>query len=64
MNLSTWRAALLATAMTTAAFCLAGCEDGPDYASNGRSLAPIPQKTVALMQALGSTESAPVLFRA
>ena len=64
MNLSTWRARLLAAGLAAAAFGLAGCEEGADYASNGRSLAPIPQQTVALMDAMGTTASSPMIFRA
>jgi murein L,D-transpeptidase YafK len=63
INLSTWRSRLLAAGFVAAAFGLAGCEDY-DYASNSRSLSPIPQKTLAAMEALGSTESAPIIFRA
>jgi murein L,D-transpeptidase YafK len=63
MNLSTWRARLLAAGLTAAVFALAGCDDQID-ANGGRSLAPIPQKTMALMDSIGTTASAPVLFRA
>jgi len=62
MNLSTLRGALLAMGLT-AAFALAGCDDQYD-ASNGRSLTPIPQKTLAMMDALGTTAQAPIVFRA
>ncbi len=58
------RARLWAVGLIAAAgLMLAGCED--QYAGdNSRSLAPIPQKTLALMDSIGSTSSAPVLFRA
>jgi murein L,D-transpeptidase YafK len=46
-----------------AGLALAGCDD--QYADgNGRSLAPIPQKTMALMDQIGTTASSPILFRA
>jgi murein L,D-transpeptidase YafK len=63
MKLSTWRARLLAAGLTAAAFALAGCDDQID-ANGGRSLAAIPQKTMALMDDIGTTASSPVLFRA
>jgi murein L,D-transpeptidase YafK len=58
------RARLLAAGLIAAAgLALAGCED--QYAGdNGRSLAPIPQKTLALMDQIGTSASAPVIFRA
>ena len=63
MMLSAWRARLLAAGLTAAAFALAGCDDQID-SNGGRSLAAIPQKTMALMDNIGPTASAPVLFRA
>lgn len=64
MNFSTWRARLLAAALAAAAgVSLSGCEDQFE-AGNGRSLAPIPQQTLALMDNLGTTANAPVIFRA
>ena len=63
MMLSTWRSRLLAAVLTVAALALAGCE-GEDDSYGGRSLAAIPQKTLTLMENIGTTESAPVLFRA
>jgi murein L,D-transpeptidase YafK len=64
MNLSTLRGAFLAIGLTAAsALALCGCDDGYD-ASNGRSLTPIPQKTLALMDSLGSTAQSPIIFRA
>ena len=64
MILSMRRMRLLATGLALAAgFALAGCEGDYD-ASNGRSLAPIPQKTLTLMDDLGTTASAPIIFRA
>jgi murein L,D-transpeptidase YafK len=63
MNLSTMRGALLALGLTAAsALALSGCDEG--YESNGRSLTPIPQKTLALMDSLGTTAQAPIIFRA
>ncbi len=63
MNLSSWRARVFAAGLTAAAFALAGCDDQID-ASGGRSLAPIPQTTLAMMDQIGTTASAPVIFRA
>ncbi len=63
MMLSTWRSRFLAVGLTAAVFALAGCDDEID-SSGGRSLAAIPQKTMTLMDKIGTTESAPVLFRA
>ena len=63
MMLSTWRSRLLAVGLTAAVFALAGCDEDVD-SYGGRSLAAIPQKTMALMDKIGTTESAPVLFRA
>jgi murein L,D-transpeptidase YafK len=64
MIVSTRRARLLAAGLIAAAgLALAGCED--QYAGgNSRSLAPIPQKTLALMDNLGTSASAPIIFRA
>ena len=61
MNLSKWRGRLLAVGLAAAG--LSACDDGME-ANNGRSLQPIPQKTLAKMDELGTTPSAPVLFRA
>ena len=47
----------------TAGF-LAGCEDSGLSPLTSRSLTPIPPKTVAEMEALGSSKNAPVLIRA
>jgi murein L,D-transpeptidase YafK len=63
MNLSTWRARLLAAGLVAAVFSVAGCDEEMD-ANGGRSLTPIPQKTMALMDTLGTTAASPVLFRA
>jgi murein L,D-transpeptidase YafK len=64
MNLSSLRAAFLAVGLASAsALALGGCDDQYE-ASNGRSLTPIPQKTLALMDALGTTAQAPIVFRA
>ncbi|MGD0641682.1 MAG: murein L,D-transpeptidase family protein [Roseiarcus sp.] len=58
-----WRNRLLALtlAVATGAF-LAGCEDDLQAVS-GRSLAPIPSQTLALMDKIGTTPSAPMLIR-
>ena len=64
MNLSTWRARLLAAGVMAAAFALAGCDQDAMDASGGRSIAPIPEKTIALMDQLGTTASASIIFRA
>ena len=63
MMLSTWRARLLAAGLTAAVFALAGCDDQID-SNGGRSLAAIPQQTMTLMDDMGTTASAPVMFRA
>jgi murein L,D-transpeptidase YafK len=49
--------------MTSAAALLAGCDDQFDSSSSGRSLSPIPQKTLAQMDALNTSPSAPTLIR-
>jgi len=61
--LNYWRNRLLALtlAVATGAF-LAGCEDDLQAVS-GRSLAPIPSQTLALMDKIGTTPSAPMLIR-
>jgi murein L,D-transpeptidase YafK len=46
-----------------AVFALAGCDDQYSEGS-GRSLTPIPAKTLALMDQMGATASSPVIFRA
>ncbi len=63
MTARTWRSKVLAAGFAIAAAALlAGCEDQLDSAS-GRSLTPIPQKTLALMDKIGTTAQAPVLIR-
>jgi len=49
--------------LTPACGLLAGCEDSGLSPVSTRSLAPIPAKTVAAMEAIGSSKSAPVLIR-
>jgi murein L,D-transpeptidase YafK len=63
MVLSTWRSRLLAAGLIAAAFGLAGCDEDVD-SYGGRSLAAIPQATMAMMDKIGTTASSPVLFRA
>jgi murein L,D-transpeptidase YafK len=64
MNLSKWRKRLLGAGLAVAAGALlAGCDEQYDGAS-GRSLQPIPQKMLALMDSMGSSQSAPIIFRA
>ena len=58
----TWRSRAAAVLLTVAAGALlAGCDD--QLAGNGRSLTPIPQKTLAQMDAMGATASSPILIR-
>lgn len=52
------------SSIALAAVCLAGCEDSGLSPVSSRSLAPIPPKTVAEMEALGTSKEAPVLIRA
>jgi murein L,D-transpeptidase YafK len=61
--LNHWRKRLLALSLAVAAGALvAGCQD-PLEAGSGRSLRPIPNETLALMDKIGTTPSAPVLIR-
>ncbi len=63
MTLNPWRKVLFALSLAIAAGALvAGCEDDLNSAS-GRSLQPISNKTLALMDKIGTTPSAPVLIR-
>ena len=63
MTTRTWRDRLLAAGLAVCASALlAGCEDQFDSASS-RSLRPIPQQTLALMDHLGTSASAPMLIR-
>jgi len=63
--LANWRARVVGVCLAvSAAALLAGCDDQFDNrVGSGRSLAPIPQNTLAKMDALGTTASAPVLIR-
>ena len=63
MNGRTWRSRVLAACFAVgAAALLAGCDDQLD-SGNGRSLQPISQKTLQLMDGIGATASSPVLIR-
>ena len=58
-----WRARLFAVGFAVAAGGLAaGCQDALE-ADSGRSLRPIPSETLALMDKLGTSPSAPMLIR-
>ena len=61
-----WRARFLGALLAVSAGALlAGCDDQLDYSSaSGRASAPIPAKTLAKMEQIGTTASAPVLIRA
>lgn len=52
------------SSIALAACCLAGCEESGLSPVSSRSLAPIPPKTVAEMEARGSSKEAPILIRA
>ena len=63
MTLNPWRKRLFALSLAVAAGALvAGCEDDLE-AGSGRSLRPISSQTLALMDKIGTTASAPVLIR-
>src|SRR5208282_3355001 len=63
MTLKSWRKRLFALGLAAAAGALAtGCDDALDPGS-GRSLRPIANETLALMDKIGTTPSAPVLIR-
>jgi murein L,D-transpeptidase YafK len=47
----------------SAAALAAGCEDALDPGNSGRSLTPIPSETLAKMDTLGTSASAPMLIR-
>ncbi len=65
MNLTNWRKRLLGAGLAVAAAALlAGCEEDYSADGSGRSLQPIPQKVLALMDSMGSSQSAPIIFRA
>ncbi len=58
-----WRARLLAASLAIGTGALlAGCEDQLESGS-GRSLRPIPKDTLAQMDKMGSSETAPILIR-
>jgi len=58
-----WRTRLFAVGLAVAAGALAaGCQDALE-ADSGRSLRPIPNETLALMDKIGTSPSAPVLIR-
>ena len=58
-----WRTRLFAVGLAMAAGALAaGCQDALE-ADSGRSLRPIPNETLALMDKIGTSPSAPVLIR-
>jgi len=58
-----WRTRLFALGLAVSAGALAaGCQDALE-ADSGRSLRPIPNETLALMDKVGTTPSAPVLIR-
>lgn len=58
-----WRTRLFALGVAAAAGALAaGCQDALE-ADSGRSLRPIPNETLAKMDKIGTTPSAPVLIR-
>ncbi len=61
--MNSWRKRLFALSLALAAGALAaGCEDALEPTS-GRSLAPIPSQTLALMDKIGTTPSQPMLIR-
>ncbi len=63
MPLNSWGKRLFALSLAVAAGALtAACEDDLD-AGSGRSLRPISSQTLALMDKIGTTASAPVLIR-
>jgi murein L,D-transpeptidase YafK len=65
MNLTNWRKRLLGAGLAVAAAALlAGCDEDYSADGSGRSLQPIPQKVLALMDSMGSSQSAPIIFRA
>jgi murein L,D-transpeptidase YafK len=62
--LNDWRKRLFAVGLAIFAGALAvGCEDALDPDSSGRSLTPIPSETLALMDKIGTSPSAPMLIR-
>jgi murein L,D-transpeptidase YafK len=64
MTARNWRSRILALCLAaSAAALLAGCEDQFDSGVSGRSLTPIPSKTLAQMEALDTTASSPMLIR-
>jgi len=64
MKSRTWRARVLAAClMASAGALLAGCDDQIESSGSARSLRPISQQTLALMDQLGTSSSAPTLIR-
>ena len=64
MTLNSWRNRLFALTLAIAAGAvLTACDDDLQSLS-GRAAAPIPTQTLALMDKIGTTPSAPVLIRA
>src|SRR5580700_5620550 len=64
MTLTPWRKRLIALAFAVSAGALAtACDDALEPTSNARAEAPIPQKTLALMDKIGTTASAPIVIR-
>lgn len=61
--LTSWRKRLFALALAASAGALAAACDDALETGSGRSLQPISQKTLALMDKIGTTASAPVLIR-
>ena len=56
MAIQTWRSRILAAGlMVSAGALLAGCDDQLDSSGSARSLTPIPQKTLAKMDEIGTT---------
>jgi murein L,D-transpeptidase YafK len=60
-----WRSRVLGALMAVSAAALvAGCDDFDNTTASGRANAPIPAQTLAKMNQIGTTASAPVLIRA
>ncbi len=64
MILTPWRKRLIALAFAVSAGALVtACDDALEPTSNARAEAPIPEKTLALMDKIGTTPSAPIVIR-
>ncbi|HEY1944006.1 MAG TPA: murein L,D-transpeptidase family protein [Roseiarcus sp.] len=64
MTLTPLRKRLIALAFAVSAGALlTACDDALEPTSNARAEAPIPQKTLALMDKIGTTPSAPIVIR-